>query len=370
MITNICNRQVRNWLVVGSACFALLFCVGCGKEKAAEPPAPVVRTQQVSVAQLAGSAYAGSVHGRYETGMAFQVGGQILSRNVQLGDKVQAGQVLMTINPKDVAEKARQGDAGVAAAEAQLQLAEKNYQRFETLYQAEAVSALARDQQKAQYEAAKANYDNAVAQAAQGHNALSYTQLTANADGVIAAVTAEAGQVVGAGQTVLKLVQTDEYEVEINVPENHLADVAVGKAVTVSFWALQQKSGAVRGVVREVSSVADSVTRTYRVRVALPDRPAEVSLGMTASVYVPESGGSTGVELPLAAIYQDGDKPQVWIVDKDKLTVSRHEVQVLTWGADKVRVSGLKAEDIVVTAGAHKLYDGERVRLGAEASKP
>jgi len=370
MLNNIFGRQGKIWLAVGSASFALLFCVGCGKQKAVEPPAPVVRTQQVSAARQAGSDYAGSVRGRYETGMAFQVGGQIISRSVQAGDRVQAGQVLMTINPQDIAEKARQGDAGVAAAEAQLRLAEKNYQRYETLYQAEAVSALARDQQRAQYEAAKASYDNAVAQAAQGHNALGYTQLTANADGVIAAVSAEVGQVVGAGQTVLKLVQTEEYEVEINVPENRLEDVPVGREVVVSFWALKDKGSAVQGVVREVSSFADSISRTYRVRVALPQRPAGLGLGMTANVRVPESGSAAGMELPLSAIYQDGEKPQVWVVDKEKLTVSRREVQVLSWGTDRVRVSGLKPEDIVVTAGAHKLHDGETVRLGAEAGKP
>lgn len=363
------QSQGKVWLAIGSACFALLFSNGCGKEQQAQLPPPVVRTQQVSAAQAAGTDYAGNVRGRYETGMAFQVGGQILSRNVQAGDRVQAGQVLMTIDPKDVAQKSRQGDAGVAAALAQLQLAEKNYQRYEELYRVEAVSALVRDQQRANYEAAQAAYENAAAEAAQGHNALGYTQLAATADGVIAKVNAEAGQVVGAGQNVLTLVQTDEYEVEINVPENHLDEVQVGRQTEVSFWALKEKGAAVPGVVREVSSVADSVSRTYRVRVSLPERPQGLALGMTANVRV-AGREAAGIELPLSAIYQEGDEPQVWLVDKDTLTVSRRKVKVLSMGGNTVQVSGLKASDIVVTAGVHKLHDGEAVRLGAEAAKP
>ena len=347
-------------------CFLLVLAAGCGKPAEPEAKVPLVKSQAVSLGDGSSAAtYAGVVRGRYETNMAFQVGGQILSRNVQLGDRVQAGQTLMTIDAKDVVQKANQGDAQVEAARAQLSLAQANLTRYNQLYQQEAIAAAVLDQYQTAYDAAFASYQNALAQAAQGHNALSYTNLTAGADGVISAVNAEAGQVVAAGQTVLTLVQSGELEIEIHVPENHLADVAAGKEVQVSFWALG--NGTVKGRVREVAPMADSTARTYKVRISVPDPPNGMGLGMTASVQVSRAGaaavsGQHFVVLPLSAIYQTGETPEVWLVDSDH-KVSLQKVDVEAFGDNKVKVTGLKEGDVVVTAGVHKLHDGEEVRL-------
>ena len=200
---------MRKRAVMAAACVLLVLASGCGKKEEAAARPPMVKYQRVSESTAeSASSYAGTVRGRYETNLAFQVGGQILSRNVQLGDRVAAGQVLMTIDPKDVAQKANQGDAAVQSAEAQLALAEANYARYQQLYAADAVSAMVLDQYRTSYEAALAAYNNAAAQAAQAQNALSYTQLTATGDGVISAVNAEAGQVVAAGTPVMSLVQS------------------------------------------------------------------------------------------------------------------------------------------------------------------
>jgi multidrug efflux system membrane fusion protein len=335
------------------------------QEKQEEAKAPLVKTMTVGEGALEESnTYSGTVKGRYETNLAFQVGGQITARNVNVGSRVQAGEVLMTINPKDVVQQVNQGSAQVSAARAQLDLAQRNLSRYTELYQQDAVPATVLDQYQTNYDAAFAQYQNALAQSAESQNALGYTNLIAGAPGVISQVVAEEGQVVAAGQTVMTLVQTDELEVEISVPENRVAALAEGQEVTVRFWAL--KGVSTRGVVREIAPMADSAARTYRVRVSVPQPPQGMELGMTASVDISDSqsGASQGIRLPLSAIYQTGDTPQVWVVGEDG-KVSLHPVQVASFDGDEAVVDGLEAGMVVVTAGVHRLTEGQDVRTEA-----
>lgn len=361
----------RNMTIGAALLLSAVIFSGCGKEAAPEPKLPLVRTQTVSVGSAAQSAeYSGSVHGRYEKNMAFQVGGQIIERSVQLGDRVSAGSVMMRIDPKDVAQKTAAADAQAEAAGAQLALAETNLARYRQLYAEAAIAAAVLDQYQTAYDAALAAYQAAAAQATEAHNALSYTELVADADGVVSGLSAEVGQVVAAGQTVLTFVESGEMEVEINVPENRLPIISVGKNVEVSFWAME--AAKTRGVVREIAPMADRATRTYKVRVSIPTPPAGMALGMTASVRVsgakPDNKTKTTTTLPLSAIYQTGENPCVWIVKDGKVTL--REVSVESFGSNEAIVRGLESGDVVVTAGVHKLHEGEEVRLGAEAGKP
>ena len=343
--------QNRKGLALVLAFVVALSAAGCGQKAAPAEKAPLVKTQQAGSGMEADTGtYAGTVRGRYETNLAFQVGGQILARNVQEGSRVRAGDTLMVINAKDVVQQSNAGDAHLA--------------RYSELYQEDAVAASVLDQYQANYDAAFATYQQALATAAQGHNALGYTNLTAGADGVISKIDAEEGQVVAAGQTVMTLVQTDELEVEIAVPENHIQDVAVGTPVKVSFWALSQE---VDGTVREVAPMADSTSRTYKVRVSVPNPPEGMQLGMTASVAVRQSDGnaSSGAVLPLSAIYQTDDTPEVWVVTVDN-TVALKSVEVENFGDNTVLVHGLAPTDVVVTAGVHKLREGQAVRTEAD----
>ena len=361
----------RNMTIGAALLLSAVIFSGCGKEAAPEPKLPLVRTQTVTAGSVAQAAeYAGSVHGRYEKNMAFQVGGQIVLRSVQLGDRVSAGAVMMRVDPKDVAQKTNAADAQAEAAAAQLSLAETNLARYRELYAAQAVAAAVLDQYQTAYDAALAAYQAAAAQATEAHNALSYTELVADADGVVSGISAEVGQVVAAGQTVLTFVESGEMEIEINVPENRLPDISVGKNVEVSFWAMGDTK--TRGVVREIAPMADHATRTYKVRVSVPAPPAGMALGMTASVRVTDAkngdASGTAATLPLSAIYQTGDVPCVWIVKDGK--VALREVSVDSFGANEAIVRGLESGDVVVTAGVHKLHEGEEVRLGSEAGKP
>ena len=361
----------RNITICAAILLSAAIFSGCGKEAAPETKSPLVRTQTVAAGSAAQAAeYAGSVHGRYEKNMAFQVGGQIVGRDVQLGDRVSAGSVMMRIDPKDVAQKTTAADAQAEAAGAQLALAETNLARYRQLYAEAAIAAAVLDQYQTAYDAALAAYQAAAAQATEAHNALSYTELVADADGVVSGLSAEVGQVVAAGQTVLTFVESGEMEVEIDVPENRLPIIAVGKNVEVSFWAMANTKA--RGVIREIAPMADPATRTYKVRVSVPNPPAGMALGMTASVNVTgeKTGGAanTTATLPMSAIYQTGEKPCVWIVKDGK--VSLREISVVSFGANEAVVAGLSAGDVVVTAGVHKLHEGEEVRVGEGAEKP
>lgn len=330
--------------------------VGCGNEEIQSPKPPLVKVQKVKLSNSAQEEnYSGVVRGRYETNLSFQVGGKIISRNVEAGSFVRAGDVLMTLDPKDIVEQSRSADAQVTSAKAQLQLAKANLDRYTELFKAEAIAAAVLDQYKTQYEAAQAAYDAAIAQAQQSQNALDYTTLTANADGVISNVAAEVGQVVAAGQSVLTLVQTNEFEVVVSIPENKISALQIGQRVSITFWATNDN---VSGTVREISPMADSASRTFTVKISLSD-VRNIQLGMTANISMREVSPSA-IILPLSAIYQTGDAAQVWIVNGGK--VSLKKVEVTAFNDNNVQVRGLKSGDVVVVAGVNKLRDGQEVR--------
>lgn len=337
---------------------ASLLLVGCKEEVATLKP-PLVKVQQIKLSNAAQEEnYSGVVRGRYETNLSFQVGGKIISRDVQVGSLVGAGEVLMTLDPKDIAEQFRSADAQVVSARAQLELAKSNLERYTELFKSEAIAAVVLDQYQTQFDAAQAAFDDAVAQARQTQNALEYTTLTANADGVISEVAAEVGQVVAAGQTVLKLVQTNELEVVVDIPENKISAVQIGQRVSINFWATNET---VRGTVREISPMADSASRTFTVKISLPE-VRNIQLGMTANVVMTSATSTNAIILPLSAIYQTGDAAQVWLVEDDKVVLKK--VEVVAFDDNNVQVRGLNAGDTVVVAGVQKLRDGQAVRTG------
>jgi len=354
-----------NRLAVGIVllCWTL---AGCTNTAKTTEEIPLVRSQTVKTDGAGGSSsYSGEVRGRYESQLAFQVSGKVIRRNVDLGSVVNAGDTLLEIDPKDISQAAVAAAAQVYSAESQLKLAESNLNRYRQLYDQGAVSQAQYDQYVNAYNAAVAAARQASAQHAQTANQMGYTALCADAAGVIAAVNAEVGQVVSAGQPVVTLVRAGEREVEINVPENHIAEVRQSGQIRVSFWALPNI--AVDGRVREIAPVADKVTRTYKVRISLVDPPPEVRLGMTATVAVAAAGSNKSAFIPLSAIYQTGGSPAVWVV-KDG-SVSLRPVRTGAFGDNRVQVlEGLEDGEVIVTAGVHKLRQGQKIRTtgGAE----
>ena len=324
---------------------------------------PLVRTMVVKSSDTAESyVYSGEVHGRYESQLAFQVGGKIIKRHVDVGNAVKAGQILMEIDQKDVEQAVQSAEAQVNSAEAQRKLAKGDLKRYGDLYSQKLISTEEYDQYKTAADTAEAAVKQANAQLTDAKNKIAYCKLASDNAGVVASLAAEVGQVVSAGQTVVTVVRDNEKEIEISVPENRLEDIRKAQQLNVSFWALPD---VVDGKVREVAPMPDDVARTYLVRVSMPKPPAGLNLGMTAKVTIADTKALAEIYIPISAIYQTGDTPSVWVVNNG--VVNLKAVKVGEFGSDQVQiVEGLKDGDVIVTAGVHKLREGQKVRAGGE----
>lgn len=349
------------WILCSVLLISVFLFTGCGKSDESVDNTVYVKTQKVASGMLDSSDnYSGEVKGRYETNLSFQVSGKILARNINIGDKVSAGDVLMVVDDKDIKQNVNSYNAQLESAKSQLSLAQSNLARYQQLYASNAVSAQELDQYQNAYNSALAAYNQASAQATEGYNNLGYTQLKADNAGVISNISAEVGQVVSAGQTVAVLVQDGEKEVEISIPENKIQTIHVGQKATVTFWALQNTD--VEGIVREIAPMADAVAKTYKVRITLVNPPDNIQLGMTSNVTFSGINDNEGIILPLSALYQTENKTQVWVVDSES-KVQLKDIKVINLGKNDVTVSGLNKGDVVVIAGVHKLYEGESVKL-------
>lgn len=327
--------------------------VACGEKS---PPPSVadsgprlVRTLLIDANALqVNHRYSGEVRARYESTLGFRVGGKMMERLVDAGARVRVGQALARLDPADARLAASQAEASRVLADAELK-------RTQQLKTNNFVSQAALD---AKVTAAQA----ADAQARLAKNQAAYTTLMADASGVVVAVLAEPGQVVGAGQGVLRLARDGEREVAIALPEAALAGLKPGSPATVSLWA-DGKTYA--GQVREIAPAADPATRTFAARVSIVGAAAELPLGLTATVSFPREGGER-IVVPLAAIFQQGERPAVWVVGKENEIVLR-PVQVERYSdAGVVLHSGLTVGERIVAAGAFKLTAGEKVRLADE----
>ncbi len=339
---------------------ALVFLGGCGAKQEVSDNKVAVKVESVGASnQLASGLYAGEVKGRKESQLSFRVAGKIQERLVDAGARVSLGDPLFRLEPSDLTLSLERAASGVAGAEADLKLAQRNLERSRELYEQQAISRQAYDTQVAQYEAAEAKARSATAAYGEGGNQLSYSVLTADRAGVVSAVSGEVGQVVSAGQAVLTLVGDGEKEVEFAVPENRVQELFPGKPVQVSFWALPGM--VVSGNIREVTPQADPVTRTYKVRVSLVQPSEQVYLGMSASVAM-EAGAVQALRIPLAAVYQSDGQSGVWVVQDEK--VHFRPIRLGEYGKnDVVVLEGLAAQETIVVAGVQKLSEGQGVRI-------
>ena len=333
-----------------------------------EPPQPKedirpVRTLTVGATPTQAShTYAGEVRARYESTLGFRVPGKLTRRHVDVGMPVKAGQLLAELDPKDLLLSQSAAQAQVAAARAQAEVAELDYRRVKDLLAKGFISKAEYDRQETQLKATKAQAEAVVAQAAVQANQTGYARLVADVDGVVIAVLAEAGQVVAAGQPVLQIARDGAVEVASAIPEDRVATLKVGMPITVSLWSQGTKS--YPGRIRELSSAADPLARTYAVRVAVDEPPAEMKLRMTASVSIPLSGLQDRIHLPAPAMVTDGAKAGVWVVEPKGSTVQFRPVEFAGVEGNEVLVAaGLAPGDVVVTAGASFLHAGQKVRL-------
>lgn len=323
-------------------------------------PSPLVKTLTIYTSNVAaGYSYPGVVRSQYENQLAFQVGGKIIKRYVDVGDTVKTGTILMQIDSKDLEQTVNNYAAQVSYAESKFNFAEDNLKRFTRLYEQQITSQAEYDNYVNLYNTAQAALDQSKALYEQSVNQLDYCKLTADRSGVIGSIDAEEGQIVSAGQKVGTLMQDNKLEVEINVPENRIDKMKNAKKINISFWALSNVE--IKGILSEMSPIADAASRTYKVRVGLVNPPSAVKLGMSSTVNIDPYNSDEKIYIPLESIYQVSSSPAVWIVNDNK--VSLKKIKVSEFSGNKVEViDGLKEGDVIVIAGVHKLSEGQQVR--------
>ena len=354
------------------ALVAALALAACSKP-AAPPPAPRAVIAQVVGAKPGDGAnvYSGEIRARYENDLAFRVGGKVIARYVDVGATVKKGQPLARLDPQDAQLAAESARSALAGAEADHALAKAEVERYRDLYAKKFVSQAVLDARETTFNTTKARLEQARAQLATARNQSSYTALAAEADGVITAVNVEAGQVVAAGQAVMRFAQPAEKEVVISVPESRLAELRdarqIPQQILVAVLAAPEKPYA--GRIREVAPTADAATRTFAVKITLLAPDDAVKLGMTANVALGQRTGPDTIGVPLTALTQIDGEPAVWVVDPQTSQVHLRPVKVAAYREDGATITaGLKAGEIVVTAGVHKLLAGETVRVESEAA--
>jgi multidrug efflux system membrane fusion protein len=341
---------------------AALLAAGCAKhEPPSEPVRPVTLTQVKAGGVGDVAVFAGEVKPRHESDLAFRIGGKVIARNVDVGARVSRGDALARLDPADVGLQAEAQKAAAVAAETELRYAQVEYDRYQNLYRQKFVSASALDQKKNALDTNRAKFEQARAQLAVTRNQAAYATLVAPDDGVITALGVEAGQVVAAGQTVMKLAREEEREVAISGPENRIGEVRRADALGVALWADPKKVYAAR--VREIAPAVDPVTRTFAVRVSVLDADPAMQWGMTANVVVQGREVAGATLLPLTSLYRKDGAAAVWVFDPRAQRVSLRPVSVGQYREDGVLVtSGVVPGDWIVTAGVHKLREGEIVR--------
>lgn len=340
-----------------------LLLAACSKPAPPEEPVRAVKVMTVGVDSYnAGHEFAGEVKAQVESRLGFRVGGKIIRRQAELGQRVKAGQVLAQLDPQDYKLAADAARAQVAAAATQRDLAAADYKRYKELREQNFISGAELERRDSTLKAAQAQLEQAQSQLAVQGNQANYAVLVADVSGVVTAVEAEAGQVVSAGTPVLRIAADGPRDVVFSVPEDKVAAIKVGMPVKVRVWA---QAAELDGKVREVSASADPATRTYPVKVALATQEPPV---LGATVYVlPQGLGASGMQvmkLPTSALRQDGKASAVWVLDKTSMTVKSQPIQIATAdGNEAVVASGLEPGMLVVSAGVHVLSPGQKVTI-------
>jgi membrane fusion protein, multidrug efflux system len=353
-------------LVVASACNLS----GCNTH-AALPEAPrfaLVAHPQGADATHA-EVYSGDVHARYESQLGFRVAGKIRARLVDVGSHVEAGQVLAELDPLDLKLQVASAQATVNSAQAARDLAQSEHDRYRALLDKHFISQTQFDTQVNTLKAAQAQVALAQAALAVARNQAEYTTLRADHAGIITALSAETGQVVSAGQNIAMLARDGAIEVEIAVPENRVGDYRVGAPAVLEAWADAGKR--MSGHLREIAPEADRVTRTYRVRVSLDGEAPDLKLGQTARVYFASADAAGQQIIPLSALYERTGQAAVWVVDARTHQVHLTRVDVAAYHEQGVVVSaGVEPTQWIVTAGVHKLRDGDTIAPVDAANRP
>jgi RND family efflux transporter MFP subunit len=360
------RRTIASATLVGLLPLVL---VACSEKTPPDPRTltPLVRAGSVQTASESSRSFTGTVAARVQSDLGFRVPGKVLERLVDAGQTVKRGQPLMRIDPIDLQLSARAQHESVLAAKARADQATEDEIRHRDLVAAGAVSASTYDQIKAAADAAQAQLKAAEAQADVAKNASSYAVLLANADGVVVETLAEPGQVVSAGQPVVRVAHSGKREAVVHLPETlrpPLGSVALAKLYGKENLAVPAK-------LRQLSESADGLARTFEARYVLDGALANAPLGATVTLEIQENrrGSEPGLEVPIGAIFDSGNGSGVWVLEGQPVHVSWRPVKILSLSDDTARVEGnLKVNEQIVTLGAHLLQEGRQVRVAMSGS--
>lgn len=335
-------------------------------------PPRLIRAITVTAAAGSGAEFTGVIHARTESDLGFRVPGKIIEKLVKAGEQVKGGQALLRLDPIDLQLAANSARAGVEAARAQNQRALADELRLRELVAINAVSVQAYDQAKSAADATSAQLNAAADYARQAENQVGYAVLRAEAGGVIMEVPADVGQVVEAGDLVVRLAHHGPREAVVDLPEG---DARLARSTaTASLYSDPGQTFPAR--LRELSAMADPLTRTYQARYTLGGGGESAPLGATVTVRLAgkEEDGAPQYAVPIGALYDGGAGTSVWVIDPATSSLSRRAVEVAKLGSETALIDqGLKPGERILALGAHLVQEGEKVQIlptPAQEDKP
>ena len=368
------GKKKRSVIVAGSAVIAasavaafVMLSARSQKASAVSDPrqnAPIVRLVTATPVAEAERRFTGVIAPRVQSNLGFRVAGKIVERLVNVGQSVTAGQSLMRIDETDLRLALTAKRNAAAAARAVLVQARADEKRYAVLVK----DGFAASPQR--YEQAKAALDTATAQLAAAEadekvaeNGSSYSILVADADGTVVETLGESGQVVAAGQTVIRLAQAGPREAVVALPET--IRPAIGSAAVASLYGTEARRYA--ATLRQLSDSADAQTRTYEARYVLDGEAAAAPLGATVTIRLANQASQPEMEVPLGAVLDDGQRTGVWLLDEATSTVKFRPIELVRVTSETAVITGLSAGQPVVSLGAHLLQDGARVRTVSQS---
>ncbi len=337
----------------------------CSDEEPPKPaPRPVLYSAVSTQQQATVGRYAGTIEARYETTVGFRTNGRIASRTVNVGDKVDTGTLLATLDPSDQENQLRAREGQMASANAQWIEAQANARRQQELFDRGVGAKANLDDAQTRLKTARASLDQMAADVQNAKDQVEYTRLLSDFPGVVTSWRAETGQVVAAGQEVLTLARPDVREAVFDLPDEQVAQLPADARFTVRSQL--QPDVQAQAQVREMAPQADPTTRSRRVRLSLIDSPEELRLGTTVNIEL-SSQTSVHSTLPASVLIADrveNGRAHVWVVDPTSLAVNQRAVQVLSREGDSVVIGeGLRDGEHVVRAGVNSLQPGQVVKL-------
>jgi len=328
---------------------------GCSnKTEETEKVIAVQLTTAHPASELANLSFSGNIVPRVESQLSFRVAGRIIKRLVDTGAIITKNQVLAQLDDTPFRLSIQEASAELHQAQSTLARVQRDLQRNRSLVEIGAISRADLDNLENLYQNTRAQVNAAQSRLDRAKNDLSYTILRSPAAGTIAEVQAESGQVVSAGTPIFKLAQNGENEVQIDVPENQINQLKIGQQASIKLLSLSEHT--FTGPVREIATVADPNSRTYRVRISITNLPDAAKLGMTATVHFLNSNVNQEINLPIGALFQKGQQTAVWVLPPGAKNLQLRPVVLSKINTENITVAkGIQAGERIVTAGVHRL---------------